>query len=97
MTLRKQAFPGNEADKLNNHLCATQAAPGVGKSYFCDVIAAHDEQFIQKYTQENSEARKFLESSIGLAVSYNGPTPTIHNGVDTVNPVGGLITRMLWW
>jgi hypothetical protein len=83
------------SDKQANPLCVVQAAPGAGKSYFCDVLAAHDENFIQQHTEKGSFARTFMESCIGLAVTYNLKTPYTVN-CDASSPVGGLASRILW-
>jgi hypothetical protein len=92
---RDSVIPTLQGDRHLNSLCVTQAAPGAGKSYFCDILASHDEQFIKDHTKEGSYARTFLESSIGLSVSYNGNTP-FHQGLDDQTAVGGLVARILW-
>jgi len=75
-----------------NNLLATQGAPGTGKSFLADEVAAFRDEDIQKFS--SSEMESFWRDIVSVTVTYNGPSP-YRSSIDNDTDVG-LALRMLW-
>ncbi|CAG8442782.1 3543_t:CDS:2 [Funneliformis caledonium] len=92
----------NSNDKRYNPLCALQSAPGGGKSFFLDELAALKSNdlngFFQQENYKNDEAKTFrgiLENSIPICITYNSGSSSDYEYADK-EPVRGLALRILW-
>lgn len=88
---------------MANPLAAVQAAPGGGKSFFLDELAALRKEDITSYSRPHKANEECLQwtainrtllRSVAVSITYNSDSP-YYKAVDC-EPSHGLALRMLW-
>jgi len=83
----------NPYDRFVNSLPATHGAPGTGKTFFIDELAALKPEDIEKYSSENMKG--FWKDIVPVVVTYNEPSEYLEM-LDKENFIAGFTLRMLW-
>jgi len=91
---RRKAEAGNKSDKYCNPLAALQSAPGGGKSFFLDELAARRKEDLDQYCEDDG-LKETLSNSAAVCITYNRASGFLRT-LDDDHVTQGLALRMLW-